>query len=171
MACRHVKSLLKPCFFSCVWLCTSKRGKNACLNLLTQSLISPTDTIVLWYNFNSSTHIRVPMVRTETAWWTDKYVKFQNPAFQNLSSAFAGKIHILAQYSLQYSLWKLVLMCGGMFMIPPSLLLFWSPLLTFPAYEHLHHIPIRNTKWLVPWFLLDYHDEKGSVLRNLFLHL
>ncbi|XP_010840248.1 PREDICTED: cell cycle control protein 50C [Bison bison bison] len=48
------------------------------------------DTIVLWYNFNSSTHIRVPMVRTETAWWTDKYVKFQNPAFQNLSSAFAG---------------------------------------------------------------------------------
>lgn len=124
MACRHVENLLKPCFFSCVWLCTSKCGENACLNLLTQSLIFPTDTIVLLYNFNSSTHIRVPMVRTETAWWTDKYVKFQNPTFQNLSSAFAGKIHTLAQYSSLF-LETLVLICGGMFMIPPSLLLFF----------------------------------------------
>lgn len=169
MACRHVKSLLKPCFFSCVWLCTSKRGKNACLNLLTQSLISPTDTIVLWYNFNSSTHIRVPMVRTETAWWTDKYVKFQNPTSQNLSSAFAGKIHTLAQYSplfmeTGFDVW-------GHVYDSSFFTSFLITLLTFPACEHLHHIPIRNTKWLVPWFLLDYHDEKGTVLRNLFLHL
>lgn len=40
-ACRHAESLLKPRFFCCVWLCTSKCGKNACFNLLTQSLISP----------------------------------------------------------------------------------------------------------------------------------
>ena len=131
----------------------------------------PTDTFVLLYNFNSSTQIKVPMVRTATAWWTDKYVKFQNPTYQNLSHAFEGKIRTLAQYS-PFSMETLVLMCGGMFMIPPSSLLFWSPLFpTFPACEHLHHIPIRNTKWLVPWFLLHYHQEKGNGLRNLFLHL
>ena len=83
----------------------------------------PTDTFVLLYNFNSSTQIKVPMVRTATAWWTDKYVKFQNPTYQNLSHAFEGKIPTISQYS-PLSMETLVLMCGGMFMIPPSLLLF-----------------------------------------------
>ncbi|KAM9089725.1 LOW QUALITY PROTEIN: cell cycle control protein 50C-like [Megaptera novaeangliae] len=48
------------------------------------------DTIILSYNLNSSIHIKVPMIRSGITWWTDKYVKFQNPSFQNLSSAFAG---------------------------------------------------------------------------------
>ncbi|CAI9169314.1 unnamed protein product [Rangifer tarandus platyrhynchus] len=48
------------------------------------------DTFVLLYNSDSSTQIEVPMMRTATAWWTDKYVKFQNPTYQNLSHAFEG---------------------------------------------------------------------------------
>ncbi|XP_022443512.1 cell cycle control protein 50C-like isoform X2 [Delphinapterus leucas] len=48
------------------------------------------DTIILSYNLNSSIHVKVPMIRSGITWWTDKYVKFQNPSFQNLSSAFAG---------------------------------------------------------------------------------
>ncbi|XP_020926978.1 cell cycle control protein 50C-like [Sus scrofa] len=48
------------------------------------------DTIILSYNLNSSIHIKVPMLRSGITWWTDKYVKFQNPSSHNLSSAFAG---------------------------------------------------------------------------------
>ncbi|XP_029796542.1 cell cycle control protein 50C-like isoform X3 [Suricata suricatta] len=48
------------------------------------------DTIILSYNLNSSIHIKVPMLRSGITWWTDKYVKFQNPSTFNLSSAFAG---------------------------------------------------------------------------------
>nr|XP_055171875.1 cell cycle control protein 50C-like [Nyctereutes procyonoides] len=48
------------------------------------------DTIILSYNLNSSIPIEVPMLRSKITWWTDKYVKFQNPSSINLSSAFAG---------------------------------------------------------------------------------
>ncbi|XP_076974717.1 cell cycle control protein 50C-like isoform X2 [Tamandua tetradactyla] len=48
------------------------------------------DTIILSYNLNSAIHIKVPMLRSEITWWTDKYVKFQNPSSRNLSNAFAG---------------------------------------------------------------------------------
>uniref|UniRef100_A0A8C3X2H1 Cell cycle control protein n=1 Tax=Catagonus wagneri TaxID=51154 RepID=A0A8C3X2H1_9CETA len=48
------------------------------------------DTIVLSYNLNLSIHIKVPMLRSGITWWTDKYIKFQNPGSHNLSSAFAG---------------------------------------------------------------------------------
>ena len=57
------------------------------------------DTIILSYKLNSSIPIKVPMLRSGITWWTDKYVKFQNPSSINLSSAFAGKTHILAKYS------------------------------------------------------------------------
>ncbi|XP_004606881.2 cell cycle control protein 50C-like [Sorex araneus] len=48
------------------------------------------DTIILSYNRNSSTHIQVPMLRNGITWWTDKYVKFQNPVSSDLSVAFEG---------------------------------------------------------------------------------
>uniref|UniRef100_A0A8C0KAZ6 Cell cycle control protein n=1 Tax=Canis lupus dingo TaxID=286419 RepID=A0A8C0KAZ6_CANLU len=48
------------------------------------------DTIILSYNLNSSIPIEVPMLKSKITWWTDKYVKFQNPSSINLSSAFAG---------------------------------------------------------------------------------
>uniref|UniRef100_A0A452SGK9 Cell cycle control protein n=1 Tax=Ursus americanus TaxID=9643 RepID=A0A452SGK9_URSAM len=48
------------------------------------------DTIILSYKLNSSIPIKVPMLRSGITWWTDKYVKFQNPSSINLSSAFAG---------------------------------------------------------------------------------
>uniref|UniRef100_A0A8C7BHR8 Cell cycle control protein n=1 Tax=Neovison vison TaxID=452646 RepID=A0A8C7BHR8_NEOVI len=48
------------------------------------------DTIILSYNLNSSIPIEVPMLRSGITWWTDKYVKFQNPRSKNLSIAFAG---------------------------------------------------------------------------------
>ncbi|KAM6162763.1 cell cycle control protein 50C-like [Erethizon dorsatum] len=48
------------------------------------------DTIILSYKLNSSIHITVPMLKNGLTWWTDKYVKFQNPSFHNLSSKFAG---------------------------------------------------------------------------------
>ncbi|KAM5281149.1 cell cycle control protein 50C-like [Ctenodactylus gundi] len=47
------------------------------------------DTIILSYKLNSSTCIKVPMLKVELTWWTDKYVKFQNPSSKNLSSQFA----------------------------------------------------------------------------------
>ncbi|XP_032979254.1 cell cycle control protein 50C-like isoform X2 [Rhinolophus ferrumequinum] len=47
------------------------------------------DTIILSYNLNSSIHIKVPMLSIGIAWWTDKYIKFQNPSL-NLPSTFAG---------------------------------------------------------------------------------
>ncbi|XP_013370545.1 PREDICTED: protein CMSS1 isoform X1 [Chinchilla lanigera] len=48
------------------------------------------DTIILSYKLNSSVHIRVPMLKNGLTWWTDKYVKFQNPSFNDLPSKFAG---------------------------------------------------------------------------------
>lgn len=56
----------------------------------TLPLVFPTDTIDLFYNFNSSV-IQVPLLKTGNSWWTDKNVKFRNPQSHNLSSAFAGK--------------------------------------------------------------------------------
>lgn len=53
-------------------------------------LVFPADTIDLFYNFNS-TVIQVPLLKTGNSWWTDKNVKFRNPASRNLSAAFAGK--------------------------------------------------------------------------------
>lgn len=162
--------VFKPCFLSCVWLCTSKCGKK-CLLESNTVFNFPTDTIILSYNLNSSIHIKVPMIRSGITWWTDKYVKFQNPSFQNLSSAFAGKIHTLAQYSPLF-IETLVLMCGGMFMIPPCLLLCW---LAF-GYN-------ISYLWAPPSHIFQKHEMigtpvpsslplgKGNVLRNLFLHL
>ncbi|KAM8770131.1 cell cycle control protein 50C-like [Rhynchonycteris naso] len=48
------------------------------------------DTIILSYNLNSSIHIKVPMLSSGITWWTDKFIKFQNPNSNNLPSAFAG---------------------------------------------------------------------------------
>ncbi|XP_051006042.1 cell cycle control protein 50C [Acomys russatus] len=48
------------------------------------------DTITLSYNLNSSVQIEVPMLKSGLAWWTDKYIKFQNPRTSDLASTFAG---------------------------------------------------------------------------------
>ncbi|XP_054433220.1 cell cycle control protein 50C-like [Pteronotus mesoamericanus] len=48
------------------------------------------DTIILLYNLNSSIYIKVPMLSSGITWWTDKFIKFQNPYSNNLPSAFAG---------------------------------------------------------------------------------
>ncbi|XP_015266100.1 PREDICTED: cell cycle control protein 50C-like [Gekko japonicus] len=48
------------------------------------------DTIDLFYYPNSATALQVPLLRRGNTWWTDKNVKFHNPASHNLSSAFAG---------------------------------------------------------------------------------
>lgn len=83
-----------------------------------------TDTIILSHNINSSVQIKVPMLKSGLTWWTDKYVKFQNPSSKNLADEFRGKIHTVAQYT--YLLMKtLFLTCGKMFMNPPSLSPCW----------------------------------------------
>lgn len=93
-ACRHVESLLKPWFICHVYFCTSESEKtlvciyNTIFNFLT-------DTIILLYNLNSSIYIKVPMLSRGITWWTDKYIKFQNPKSIDLPSAFEGKIHTL----------------------------------------------------------------------------
>ncbi|XP_040836516.1 cell cycle control protein 50C-like isoform X2 [Ochotona curzoniae] len=48
------------------------------------------DTITLIYELNSAIQIQVPMLKSGITWWTDKYVKFGNPANANLSDHFAG---------------------------------------------------------------------------------
>ncbi|XP_077198168.1 cell cycle control protein 50C-like [Paroedura picta] len=48
------------------------------------------DTIDLFYYPDSTTALRVPVLRQGNTWWTDKNVKFRNPTSHNLSSAFAG---------------------------------------------------------------------------------
>nr|XP_035130778.2 cell cycle control protein 50C isoform X3 [Callithrix jacchus] len=48
------------------------------------------DTIILSYNINSSAQIKVPMLKSGLTWWTDKYIKFQNPSFKNLADEFRG---------------------------------------------------------------------------------
>ncbi|CAK6441596.1 unnamed protein product [Pipistrellus nathusii] len=48
------------------------------------------DTIILLYNLNSSIYIKVPMLSRGITWWTDKYIKFQNPKSIDLPSAFEG---------------------------------------------------------------------------------
>ncbi|KAM5275972.1 cell cycle control protein 50C-like [Hipposideros larvatus] len=48
------------------------------------------DTIILSYNLNSSIHIKVPLLSSGIAWWTDKHIKFRNPSLNNVPSAFAG---------------------------------------------------------------------------------
>ncbi|XP_001091269.2 cell cycle control protein 50C [Macaca nemestrina] len=48
------------------------------------------DTIILSHNINSSVQIKVPMLKSGLTWWTDKYVKFQNPSSKNLADEFRG---------------------------------------------------------------------------------
>ncbi|XP_033002502.1 cell cycle control protein 50C-like [Lacerta agilis] len=48
------------------------------------------DTIQLFYYPASVKAVRVPLLKQGNAWWTDKNVKFHNPAAHNLSSAFDG---------------------------------------------------------------------------------
>ncbi|XP_016055225.1 PREDICTED: cell cycle control protein 50C-like [Miniopterus natalensis] len=48
------------------------------------------DTIILLYNLNSSIYVEVPMLANGITWWTDKFIKFQNPISSDLPSAFAG---------------------------------------------------------------------------------
>ncbi|KAL4677249.1 hypothetical protein H8957_008256 [Semnopithecus entellus] len=48
------------------------------------------DTIILLHNINSSVQIKVPMLKSGLTWWTDKYVKFQNPSSKNLADEFRG---------------------------------------------------------------------------------
>ncbi|XP_006143615.1 cell cycle control protein 50C-like [Tupaia chinensis] len=50
------------------------------------------DTITLSYKLNSSMYIKVPMLKTGLTWWTDKFVKFQNPGSTNIIDEFAGTV-------------------------------------------------------------------------------
>ncbi|ELK08540.1 Cell cycle control protein 50C [Pteropus alecto] len=65
-----------------------RNGTPSLLLVLRPTAYSMVDTI-LSYNLNSSIHIRMPMLSSDIVWWTDKYVKFQNPS-SSLPSAFAG---------------------------------------------------------------------------------
>ncbi|XP_073929072.1 cell cycle control protein 50C-like isoform X2 [Castor canadensis] len=58
--------------------------------ILSRSNSQLMDTIILSYNLHTSIYIKVPMLKTELTWWTDKYVKFQNPSSSNLATKFAG---------------------------------------------------------------------------------
>lgn len=50
-----------------------------------------TDTLELYYLDPSGNQTAVPLVKKGIAWWTDKHVKFRNPAGSaNLSVAFQG---------------------------------------------------------------------------------
>uniref|UniRef100_A0A8C5YEK1 Cell cycle control protein n=1 Tax=Microcebus murinus TaxID=30608 RepID=A0A8C5YEK1_MICMU len=62
------------------------------------------DTIILSYNVNSSLQIKVPMLKTGLTWWTDEYVKFQNPNTDNLFFSFY--FIILWGYKYSYELDK-----------------------------------------------------------------
>ncbi|XP_053420593.1 cell cycle control protein 50C-like [Nycticebus coucang] len=48
------------------------------------------DTIILSYSPSSPIHIQVPLLKSGLTWWTDKYVKFQNPVSTNLANYFKG---------------------------------------------------------------------------------
>lgn len=37
------------------------------------------------------------MLSSGITWWTDKFIKFQNPNSNDLASAFAGKSHTLVE--------------------------------------------------------------------------
>lgn len=97
-------------FFSCVWSCILKGDKllgynsNKISNFLT-------DTITLIYELNSAIQIQVPMLKSGITWWTDKYVKFGNPANANLSDHFAGKTYSVAKYSYVFITNKLCFVC------------------------------------------------------------
>lgn len=50
-----------------------------------------TDTLELYYIDPSGNQTAVPLVKKGIAWWTDKHVKFRNPAGSaNLSVVFQG---------------------------------------------------------------------------------
>ncbi|KAM4888724.1 cell cycle control protein 50C-like [Thomomys bottae] len=48
------------------------------------------DTIILSYSLHASEQIQVPMLKNGLSWWTDKYIKFQNPVSSNLAGEFEG---------------------------------------------------------------------------------
>lgn len=51
----------------------------------------PADTLELYYVDASGNQTAVPLVKKGIAWWTDKHVKFRNPAGgANLTAAFQG---------------------------------------------------------------------------------
>lgn len=48
---------------------------------------------MLYYVDSNNSKIEVPLVKKGIAWWTDKHVKFRNPAGNsNLTLAFQGDI-------------------------------------------------------------------------------
>lgn len=64
---------------------------------MTSDTSVPADTLELYYVDGSGNQTAVPLVKKGIAWWTDKHVKFRNPAGSaNLSVAFQGdwsKVH------------------------------------------------------------------------------
>lgn len=61
--------------------------------IMTFSTRVPADTLELYYIDPSGNQTAVPLVKKGIAWWTDKHVKFRNPAGSaNLSVAFQGDV-------------------------------------------------------------------------------
>ncbi|XP_072545569.1 transmembrane protein 30Aa [Salminus brasiliensis] len=46
------------------------------------------DTLELYYLYPNGTRTLIPLVKKGIAWWTDKHVKFRNPAGNNLTVTF-----------------------------------------------------------------------------------
>lgn len=53
-------------------------------------LVAHLDTLELFFVQNNGNITRIPLVKKGIAWWTDKNVKFRNPAVDNLTAAFQG---------------------------------------------------------------------------------
>ncbi|KAK2843420.1 hypothetical protein Q7C36_011635 [Tachysurus vachellii] len=62
------------------------------------------DTLELFYIQDNGNKTRIPLMKKGIAWWTDKFVKFRNPAGDNLTAAFEGTAQPLSWPQPVYAL-------------------------------------------------------------------
>ncbi|XP_062982962.1 cell cycle control protein 50C-like [Elgaria multicarinata webbii] len=100
------------------------------------------DTIHLFFYPNSAAVIQVPLLKQGITWWTDKNVKFRNPASQNLSSAFAGTAKPPYWPKPAYSLDEEVEENNG---YRNEDFIIWMRVAAFPTFKNLYR-RLRRTK-------------------------
>ncbi|XP_049641570.1 cell cycle control protein 50C-like [Suncus etruscus] len=135
------------------------------------------DTIILSYNLNSSTHVQVPMLRSGIAWWTDKYVMFQNPPLSNLTAAFNGTAKPPSWHRPIYQMDEEMPENNG-FLNEDFIV--WMRIAAFPTFKKLYRLLNRTgyfSEGLPPGnynFIINYNfpvtmfdGEKSVILTNL----
>uniref|UniRef100_A0A8C6R7A6 Cell cycle control protein n=1 Tax=Nannospalax galili TaxID=1026970 RepID=A0A8C6R7A6_NANGA len=97
-------------------------------------------------------------------WWTDKYIKFQNPKTNDLASKFAGKVWVALQmYQLGLDIPQALILLNTL----RELLIVWMQSAAFSAFKKLYQgLPAGHYSFNISYITV-FQGEKSVVLCTL----